>query len=362
MTGTSLTPAPRHGAFVLLHLAVALLATLAIVPAPSAMAASFVSSAAALGANDSLTWGQLGASGTHVSNPVNVSSAAGLGITVSQATGAGSASAAGPSFGPMYAPGERLYWTLGGAPLTFVFAQDIYGFGAVFDPNNYLNGFSGTISAYDAIGTSLGTFPFSVSAQAAYKQVFAGIASTTANIHRVVINGTYASYGPEDFFVGTAQIKTAPAQTPVATTLSLTSTPNPSTANQSVAFTATVTQLSAESVPNVSIAASSPSATPSGSVTFADGATTLATIALDGSGIASYSTTALSVGTHTINATFSGNGSATGSVTQQVNAQVGPPAVAVPAPALSPLMQSLLASILAGFAVLAMRMRHRKVR
>ena len=44
-----------------------------------------------------------------------------------------------------------------------------------------------------------------------------------------------------------------------------------------------------------------------GTVTFRDGTTVLATIALDGSGEATFTTSALAVGDHTITATFNGN-------------------------------------------------------
>ena len=43
-----------------------------------------------------------------------------------------------------------------------------------------------------------------------------------------------------------------------------------------------------------------------GTVTFRDGTTVLATIALDGSGQATFTTSSLAVGTHTITATFNG--------------------------------------------------------
>src|SRR6202040_1140078 len=69
---------------------------------------------------------------------------------------------------------------------------------------------------------------------------------------------------------------------------------NPSTAGQLVTFTATVT---------------SASGTPTGNVTFSDGATVLGTIAVNGSGIATFSTSSLSATTHSINAAYVSNGS-----------------------------------------------------
>ena len=182
-----------------------------LLPSSSAFSTAFVASPAELNANDTLTWGQLGANGASVSNPFAATTNAGRTVTVSQATGHGFASSAGAGYGPMYAPGERLYLTddgfgFNGGPLTFVFANDVNGFGVVCDPDYYVSGFSGTISAYDASDALLGSFAFSVSAAATYKQVFAGISNTVANIHRVVIDGTFAAASPEDFAVGTALI------------------------------------------------------------------------------------------------------------------------------------------------------------
>jgi hypothetical protein len=91
------------------------------------------------------------------------------------------------------------------------------------------------------------------------------------------------------------------------TTTTLTSSLNPSIFGQAVTFTATVT---------------SGSGTPGGTVTFTDGANPIATVALNGSGVATLTTTALSVGSHSITATYSGNASfssSSASLTQVVN-------------------------------------------
>jgi carboxypeptidase T len=80
--------------------------------------------------------------------------------------------------------------------------------------------------------------------------------------------------------------------TPVATSTTLASAPNPSAFGQSVTFTATVT---------------SGSGVPAGTVTFTEGATVWASnTGVNGSGQAAFSTTALSVGSHTLTATFTG--------------------------------------------------------
>src|SRR5436305_10600200 len=70
------------------------------------------------------------------------------------------------------------------------------------------------------------------------------------------------------------------------------SAPNPSTFGQSVTFTSTVT---------------SGSGVPAGTVTFTEGAATLASnVAVDGAGHAAFTTATLAVGSHTVTATFTG--------------------------------------------------------
>jgi hypothetical protein len=75
------------------------------------------------------------------------------------------------------------------------------------------------------------------------------------------------------------------------TTTALTAAPNPSTFGQAVIFTATVT---------------SSGGIPTGTVTFNDGATTLGPGTL-ASGVATFSTTTLSAGSHAITAVYEGN-------------------------------------------------------
>jgi hypothetical protein len=93
--------------------------------------------------------------------------------------------------------------------------------------------------------------------------------------------------------------------TRAATTTALAAAPNPSLAGQSVTFTATVTGSGA-----------------TGTVAFMEGTTTLGTGPLS-SGTAVFSTSALAVGSHTINAVYGGDASFAGStsppLTQTVN-------------------------------------------
>jgi hypothetical protein len=83
------------------------------------------------------------------------------------------------------------------------------------------------------------------------------------------------------------------AASPVSTTTGLGSSHNPSVAGGAVTLTAQV----------------SPSlvGTPTGTVTFIDGGTTIGTVTLDPSGMASFPTSALAAGSHSISAEYSGD-------------------------------------------------------
>lgn len=97
---------------------------------------------------------------------------------------------------------------------------------------------------------------------------------------------------------------------PGQTFATLSSSLNASSVGQSVTFTADITSLSG---------------TPTGSVTFADGGTTLATVALGSTGTASTTDTTLIAGTHTITATYAPTGSflaSSATLSQQVNPDV----------------------------------------
>jgi hypothetical protein len=94
------------------------------------------------------------------------------------------------------------------------------------------------------------------------------------------------------------------------TQITLTSSQNPSKVGQAVTFTATVTA-SLHGLPS-----------PTGSVTFKDGNTSLATVKLTGSS-ASFTTSSLTAGTHKITATYLGdinfNAHVSPTLTQKVN-------------------------------------------
>jgi hypothetical protein len=94
-----------------------------------------------------------------------------------------------------------------------------------------------------------------------------------------------------------------------ASTTSLAATPNPSTSGTPATFTATV---------------SGTGGTPTGTVTFKDGASTIGTATLNGSGQAVLTTSSLSLGNHSITAVFGGDATFAGSTSAPVAFQVGP--------------------------------------
>ena len=115
-----------------------------------------------------------------------------------------------------------------------------------------------------------------------------------------------ASYGGDtNDSAGVAAVLTQ-AVTPANTTVSLKSLANPSSYSFTVTFTATVTP-----------------STATGTVTFLDGSTTLGTGTIQLNGTASYSTSALTGGPHSITASYGGdtkdNGSTSSVLTQTVN-------------------------------------------
>jgi hypothetical protein len=101
------------------------------------------------------------------------------------------------------------------------------------------------------------------------------------------------TFTPEDATdYTTAATTTVIDVTKAAPTIALVSSAGSAVSGQLVSFVATVSAVAG---------------TPAGTVSFADGATWLATVPLDGSGTATFSTSALSVGSRSVTATYSGD-------------------------------------------------------
>lgn len=142
---------------------------------------------------------------------------------------------------------------------------------------------TGTVTFLDN-GALLGTATLNASGQAT-------LSSTTLLVGIHAITVTYSgdtNYSPS-ISDNLLQVVGSPSAT-----IGLTSSQNPSTALQSVTFTATL---------------SSPLGTPTGSVTFADNGIDLGTVSLDANGQATFSTATLAAGQHLITASYSGDSS-----------------------------------------------------
>jgi hypothetical protein len=134
-----------------------------------------------------------------------------------------------------------------------------------------------------------------------------GSAGFTTSALKVGPNSITAVYGGDSNFAGSTSKAVSQVVNKATTTTTLSSSLNPSNVGQSVTFTANVK-------PQFS-------GTVTGSVTFYDGATALKTVALSG-GVAKFTTSTLSSGSHNITATYNGSTNFTGSsasLTQTVN-------------------------------------------
>jgi len=131
--------------------------------------------------------------------------------------------------------------------------------------------------------------------------------SLSAGSHTI----TAAYSGDGDFAVSTSsgltQVVTVPTTKPAFVALG--SSPNPAAVGQSVLVTAAVS--------------SSAGGVPTGSVSFLDNGTSIGTAALNGSGVASFSTSSLGAGTHPITAQYFGDGNFTASLSAVLIQVVG---------------------------------------
>ncbi|HZS45309.1 MAG TPA: Ig-like domain repeat protein, partial [Blastocatellia bacterium] len=133
-----------------------------------------------------------------------------------------------------------------------------------------------------------------------------GKATATVTLNNVFTGGTHsvianylgdATYAPSDSTAVTQTVNT------ISSSTALTSSVNPTVFGQSTTFTATVTAAAG---------------TPTGTVTFKNGSTTLGTGTLNGSGVATFTTSSLAVGTNSITAVFGGDTNTTTSTSAAV--------------------------------------------
>ena len=137
----------------------------------------------------------------------------------------------------------------------------------------------------------------------------AGTATLSTSALAAGIHPITATYAGDANFTGSTSAAWQHTVSPAGTATALVSSPNPSDPGQSVTFTATVTS-------TVGI--------PTGNVDFLDGATLLGSGALSAAGAATFSTSTLTSGTHSITASYVGAPnympSTSSALTQTVNA------------------------------------------
>ena len=160
---------------------------------------------------------------------------------------------------------------------------------------------TGTFTVLDG-GASIGTAPV--------------MAGNQGNLSLPITHGSHAltvMYGGDGNYAASTSSATTVVVNVATTSTVVMSSANPSTAGSTVTFTATVTANTAGNI--------------TGSVMFLDGATSLGSGTVGQGGIATFITSALAAGSHTITAQYGGDGNNTGStspaITQVVNAATG---------------------------------------
>lgn len=177
------------------------------------------------------------------------------------------------------------------SPLTITFGQEVDGTAQVTASDGSLS--TGTITFYDG-ATNICTIPV------------APLASCPASAGAGFAVGTHvltAVYSGDSTHLGSTSAAVTIVVLPVAkvqTMTMLTSNLDPAASGQSVTFTANVAAMGAIA--------------PTGVVTFLDGSTVLGTKMMVGSGVASFTTSSLSVGSHAITASYSGDANSAASV------------------------------------------------
>jgi hypothetical protein len=146
--------------------------------------------------------------------------------------------------------------------------------------------------------TPLGSAPLNSSGTATFST-----SSLSMGTHTIT-----ASYGGSANF-NPSSASVTETVTVIATSTSLTASPNPAGQGQTVTLTATVT---------------TPSGAPGGSVIFEDGGTSLGSATLNISGVATFTDSTLSVGTHNLTAVYAGGGSLGTSTSPVVQETINP--------------------------------------
>jgi hypothetical protein len=166
----------------------------------------------ALQGGDTVDWGGLGPAFTVVPNSFSITSAGGVGLTVSQATGPFERRDQGFPFGGWngnFAPGDHLLWTRGtlgsSGPITLDFGAAGILAGGVQIESDFPGNIVARVEALDAFGDVLGSFIRAGvdTTSADNSAVFIGVRSSEADIHKLVfsLDSTSSGNSPGDFAI-----------------------------------------------------------------------------------------------------------------------------------------------------------------
>jgi uncharacterized repeat protein (TIGR01451 family) len=213
--------------------------------------------------------------------------------------------------------GDPNYATSTSAPLMQTVNQAVTTTTVVSSVNPSVFGENVTFTATVApvapgAGTPTGTVTFDIDgtpqapvALNAMGQAALSTAALSVGAHTIT-----ATYSGDTNFTGSTSAALMQTVNQAATTTTVMSSLNPSTSGQSVTFTATV-------------AVNAPGAgTPTGTVDFFDGVTLIGSGALGGGGTATFATSALTPGMHSITATYNGDASFAGSTSPAITQTV----------------------------------------
>ena len=153
-----------------------------------------VNSAAAISPNDSIDWGQLGASFTTVPSPANVTSALGSTSVVLDSAGNMERRDQGNGWAGNFAAGAKLLWNQDAGTLTINFANAVKGVGAKVQRDSY----GAFVAGIQVNGGALGSFNFNGVASGAGDDstIFAGVLSDAYDITSITftMDGGGASF------------------------------------------------------------------------------------------------------------------------------------------------------------------------
>ncbi len=182
--------------------------------------------------------------------------------------------------------------------------------------------FTATVTA-QVSGTPTGTITFSDGATVLGQGTLtSGTASFSTASLTFGSHSITASYSGDSSFTGSVSASLNQIVQKANTTTTLSAVPTAANVNQSVTLTATVTP--------------GTSGFPTGTVTFLDGTTQIASSSLNGSAVATFSTSTLTAGTHIITAVYAGDSNFNGSTSSGANVVVTNSGFSLSSSALSP--------------------------